>query len=249
MKKITQHISHKLHQEVHPHHWLVVILTPILIYGIVHLYAQAMSTSLATSTPIHTRIVYYDGTFSQDIAIEEIDTSVYFVNQTSEPLQITSYEYAQDGRNILSNAAVQSNSQLLVSTKKPSLIFAQNPSHTKQSLVLVGRNKNGDEVRAGIIKNAILENITPQNKESADYAALYLSRIRQFDVSTNAICMSVYNTIVETAGLQPTQTAEQTCGTTSHTTYTKATTSLGTFLKNTIIKRDNMLEFTMPDGY
>lgn len=153
MKKIAQHISKKLHQEVHPHHWLMVILTPFIVYSIVYFYAQAMSTSVATDTPIHTRIVYYDGTFSQNIAIEEIDTSVYFVNQTTEPLQITTYEYAQDGRNILSNATVQNNSQLLVSTKKPSLIFAQNPSHTKQSLVLVGRNKTGDEVRAGIMKN------------------------------------------------------------------------------------------------
>ena len=249
MKKITQHISHKLHQKVHPHHWLVVIITPIIIYSVVHFYAQAMSTSIATSTPIHTKIVYYDGTFSQDIAIEEIDTSVYFINQTNEPLRIATYEYTQDGKNTLSNITVQNNSQLLVSTKKPSLIFAQNSLNTKQSLVLVGRNKNGDEVRAGIIKSAILKNIIPQNKESADYAALYLSKIRQFDVSTSAICTSIYSTITETAGLAPLQSVQQTCGITPHTAQNKATTSLGTFLKNTVIKKDNVLEFTMPEGY
>lgn len=260
LQKMHRQIKNTLEQEVTTGHWIALVGLPIFVYIAAYLYTQALSTKMETDVPVHTRVVYYDGNFSQDIAIEELDTSVYVVNETKESIKATSYEYLKNNnQNSLGQATINPEAQLLLTTKKPSLILLQNQSG-KQSLIIVGKNKLGDEDRAAIIKKSIMNLLNTKSEQSPAYAALQLSKLRLFDVSTNAICESIYKDIENSAKsiftnqniyIQPIQ---EICGFIQSTSTSKiegrnSTTSLGNFIKNSIVNKNNVLEFSMPNGY
>lgn len=260
LKKIQRSIKETLNQEVGLTHWVVLFGLPIFIYIAAHMYARAMSTQTTPNLPVHTKVVYYDGTFSQDIAIEELDTSVYVINETNESLKIKSYEYLKNtNQNTVSQITVAAQAHVLVTTQKPSLVLLSN-STGKQSLIVVGKNRLGDEERAAIIKSSILSTINSNDPKSLAYANLQLSKLREMDESTNAICSSIYQEITSTArtlfsnqNIYIQNEREicglQTTGSLQPSAQTKSTTSLGSFLKNSVVQKNSMVEFTLPDGY
>jgi hypothetical protein len=261
MKKHLKKVHMTLQQEVTLWHWLAILLLPCGIYIVAYIYAQALKTSVPEGVPVHTRIVYYDGNFSQDIAIEELETAVYVINQSNDVVNVTAYEYLQSSnQNAVSKVQIAPKSKTVIATVKPSLVLIESGSKSS-SLILIGKNNLGDEERAQIIKNKLASLTT--NPENIPFAVLQLSKIRKYDASTNSICSSVYDSLTSTA--QNTQqqilSKEETCGSvkedatniinTNNLKNSKSTTSLQSFIKDTFSnpKPKSMVEFTLPDNY
>jgi hypothetical protein len=252
MKKLIKSIKKELHSNVHGGHLFLFILVPLLIYVGVHWYAQAMSSELIVNKPVHTRIVYYDGQFSQDIATEEIDTSVYVVNTTSEYLNVAGYEYDQTGKNLLTNAVVEPNKQAMFTVITPGLVSIQNQNKDKSSVVLVGKNKAIDYTRFELIQNNLLKTIAPNNSNTAQQAVLQLMRLRKFDSTINQNCQSLY-TIVSARTLQLftkndfLQAVESTCGV-DNPVATKES-HWKDAVRGVAVRKGNVLELTLPDNF
>lgn len=252
MKKIVKSIKKELEKNVHGGHLFLFVLVPVLAYVGVHWYAQAMSSELIVNKPVHTRIVYYDGQFSQDIATEEIDTSVYVVNTSSEYLNVAGYEYDRTGKNLLTSAVVEPNKQAMFTVRTPGLVSIQNQNKDKSSLVLIGKNKVVDNTRFELIQNSLLKTITSNNPGSAQQAVLQLMRLRNFDSTINQNCQSLYTLInARTTQLFTKndflQSVESTCGianpmTTKESPWKDAT-------KGVAVRKGNVLELTLPDNF
>lgn len=252
MKKIVKSIKKELSKNVHGGHLFLFILLPILTYIGLHWYAQAMSSELIVNKPVHTRIVYYDGQFSQDIATEEIDTSVYVVNTSSEYLNVAGYEYDQTGKNLLTSAVVEPNKQAMFTVRTPGLVSIQNQNQNKSSLIVIGKNKFSDETRFSLVQNSLLNSIVPGATSTSQQALLQLSKLRKLDSTTNQNCQSLYTIIsAKTAQLFTKndflQSMESTCGianpiTTKESPWKDAT-------KGVAVRKGNVLELTLPDNF
>jgi hypothetical protein len=253
MKKHLQTIQKSLNKEVNINHILSLTILPVFLYGLFYAYTLAVSTDFNPNTDVHTRIVYYDGNFSQELAMDTIDTSIYVVNQSTDTVKALVYEYnsTENNTNTATLVNIDSYQDKLLTTLMPSLVILTNLSGTSTSTILVGENNRIDNNRLAFLEKSIYSQINSKNINSIKYALFNLKKLYKIDVNVKNNCTKISNEIAKMAVTNFTYlVAKSVNDNFCNNAYNLAIKNLEPKLidtKNNIMRSGNSIEITLPN--
>ena len=103
-----------------------------------YFYTKALITN-PENLIIHTRLVYYDGKFSETYRQEDLKTAAYFLNKSNENIYIKIYEYDKLNKQQKYEMLVAPWQNQFLKTEGPGVAIFTNPNHTSTSTIVFSK--------------------------------------------------------------------------------------------------------------
>ena len=109
----------------------------LLIFG-TYKFSEAVILDPVNLT-YHTNVLYYDGKFSDTNKVEDLKTALYVLNQSSEVVYATVYEYDRNGKEIKTAIQIMGGENQFIKPEGTAVVYLNNPKNTSSCIIKFSR--------------------------------------------------------------------------------------------------------------